>query len=118
MGVYSKKHEIEGLEGIDGIAFFDENTLPESTDLALEGNYTSLRYIHKKFADYDLYLVVQTDEKEVHVPCTIPFLYDNLSVLDLVDGTENKLETSVSDGRMRFHIRLKPYEAKVYMVHR
>ncbi len=118
VGVYGKKHEIEGLENIGGIEFFDETTLPESKDLVIEDACNSLRYIHKKFEDYDLYLVVQTEDKEVHLLCNIPFIHGKLSVLDLVEGTKNDLELSVLDGRMHFNINLKPYEAKVYMVHR
>lgn len=53
----------------------------------------------------------------VDIACSIPFLYEKLSVLDPAEGTETELNSDILNDRMYFDINLKPYEAKVYMVH-
>lgn len=117
VGVYGEKHKIDGLENVNGIEFFDNNTLPAPLDFITDKPYPNLRFLHKEFYDYDLYLVVQTEDKPITTACNIPAKYSKVSKIDLIDGTVDELEVKATDDRLEFELSLKPLEAKVYLIH-
>lgn len=118
VGVYGTEHKIEGLEDVSGIKFFNDDTLPAALDFVPDTPCQSLRFLHKEFCDYDLYLIVQTEDEAISTICSIPAKYGNMSEIDLVDGTINDVKTKIENDRLKFDLSLNPLEAKVYMIYR
>ena len=116
VGVYGPAHSIEGLQDVSRILFFDDATIPENTDFVTYPHCQSLRYIHKRFDDHDLYLVVQTDPEAVTLTCSIPACGIAITRLNCVDATSSLVDARNEDGRLVFDLVLAPYEATVLMV--
>lgn len=117
VGVYGEKHDIAGLEDVGGIEFFNDGTLPLPMDFVPEKPCPSLRYLHSRFSDYDLYLVVQTEDWPISVACSIPARYGKMSEIDLFSGIAKGFESKTENGRLEFNLSLEPLQARVYAVH-
>ena len=117
VGVYGEEHTIEGLENVSGLEFFDDGSLPHPMDFITDCPCSGLRFLHKEFSDYDLYLVVQTEDKPVSVLAGIPAKYEKLSLIDIMSGTIHGIESKKENDRLQFALSLNALEAKVYMVH-
>ena len=117
VGVYGEKHNIEGLEDVNEIAFFNDDSLPVPLDFLTNTPYPSLKFLHKEFDDYDLYLVVQTEDKPISTTCSIPAKYKNMAAIDLISGTISEIKSKQENERLHFALSLEALEAKVYMIY-
>ena len=104
------------IEGINFVPMFTDDCKIESSDLRLDTYMPFVTCMHRSFDDYELYIVMNTDEENADTGISIPYVGKTIKIIDLKTKDVKNVDVDIKGDLAHLDIKLCALSAVAIVV--